>query len=536
MKRVAIAIASGALLIALGRLAAGSGLDEWAGARMRALVAAIALAWLLFVRARRLESRPISTATSHGVLLGIALAAWAAWFDFGAMPATGGVHRHDVFHYYVGAKYHRELGYSRLYACTAVAEAENGREAEVRDRKMRDLTTLRIVPAADALADPSACRARFTDDRWRAFRDDVRNFQSAMPDAKWRETQTDHGFNPSPAWTATTGMLARVVPSTDAGLRLLASLDVVLLFGAMVALYLAFGVRVAAIALILWGTQEPAKFLWIAFAMARTDWLFLVIASLALLRKGRPTLAGAALGWAAAMRVFPAIGLAGVLLAGAASPALRARFAASKRRYTAGFVATIALLLALGGAAAGASSWGEWASHIRRHTAGASSNDVGLGVIVAFSPSHRVEAVQSRMPDAPSEIWQARWSAEVRAARDARKIPLRALQIGLGALFVVALARARRPWLGLALAVLAAPLATDLSGYYLMLFLVAAALVPARSRLARWLFGFAASVQVLMVMPAIGWFVDDRHFALSIAYVGAAIAMAVLFAKRRRAS
>lgn len=535
-KRLLVALVAGLALAGLGRLAAGGGLDEWAGARMRALIAALALAWVLFVRARRRAGRPLAPTAAHGVLGAIAIAAWAAWFDFGAMPPTGGVHRHDVFHYYVGAKYHRELGYALLYRCTAVAEAEDGREAEVRQRQMRDLVTLRIVLAAEALADPAACRARFSDERWRAFREDVSRFRAGLPEAKWRETQTDHGYNPSPAWTVTTGALARVAPSTDTGLRALALLDVLLLLGAVAALHRAFGLRVAALALILWGTQEPAKFTWIAFAMGRTDWLFLLVASLSLLRLRRPALAGAALGCAAMMRVFPAIGLLGVVLAGVASPAIRARFAPARRRFVAGFLAAAVALVALGGAVAGPSSWMEWAHHLRRHTAGASSNDVGLGVIVAFDRSHRLEAVQERMPSAAPEVWQAQWSQGVRDAHAARRLPTWGMRLGFVALLLVALARVRRPWMGLALAVLAAPVLSDFSGYYLMLFIVAAVLVPGRPSLLRGLLAFAAGVEVLMVMPAIGWFVDDRHFVLSLAYVGAAAAISLAFARRRRST
>jgi hypothetical protein len=54
-----------------------------------------------------------------------------------------------------------------------------------------------------------------------------------------------------------------------------------------------------------------------------------------------------------------------------------------------------------------------------------------------------------------------------------------------------------------------------------------------RSSFERWLLGFAAIVQVLMVMPAVAWFMDDRHLALSIAYIGAAAAITVTLARRR---
>ena len=212
---------------------------------------------------------------------------------------------------------------------------------------------------------------------------------------------------------------------------------------------------------------------------------------------------------------------------------MRARFAGQRRRFAAGFAGAIVAAVALGAAVAGPSSWSDWAGHIRRHVAAPSSNDVGLGVVVSFDPDHRVERVQERMPGTRAPTWTRRWSEETREAREDRRLPLRALQLAYGALLLLALARARRPWIGFVLAVLAAPAATVMSGYYLVFFIVAATLVAARPWLTRGLLAFAGGVQVLMVMPAVAWFVDDRHFALSIAYVGAAAVITAAIARRR---
>ncbi|MBK6533409.1 MAG: DUF2029 domain-containing protein [Deltaproteobacteria bacterium] len=402
MRRAAIALGLGALGIALGWWICLGGLDEWGGARARALVALAALGWAVYLRARRREGRPVSVPVAHGVAGAVALCAAASWFNFGAVIATGGVHRHDVFHYYVGSKYHRELGYGLIYRCAALAEAETGGEALVRQRMFRDLVTDRLVPASVALDDPSVCRSRFSPERWRSFREDVRNLRTGLNEPAWRQSQIDHGYNPTPAWTVTSGALSRVVPSTELGLRFLASLDLALIALCVAALAASFGWRVAALALVLWGTQEPGRFTWVAFSMLRFDWFFLLILSLVALRRGRPGLAGAALGWAAAMRGFPALGLVGVLLSGVASPALRARYAVDRRRFAAGFLLTAAALVALGAAVVGPSSWTEWTQHIRRHAAVASSNKAGLGTLVSFDPEHRVERVQARLPGAPT--------------------------------------------------------------------------------------------------------------------------------------
>lgn len=533
MRRGAWALLLGALGVALGWALCRHGLDEWGGARARAIVALAGLAWACWLRGRRREGRPVALPLAHGVAGAIALCAAAAWLNFGSIGRTGGVHRHDVFHYYLGSKYHRELGYGLIYRCTAIAEAEDGHADRVRQRLFRDLATDHLVPASEALADPSVCHGRFSPARWRAFREDVHNIRAGIPEGAWRQAQVDHGYNPTPAWSVTSGALSRVVPSTDLGLRFLASLDFVLIAAAIALLFWAYGWRVAALALVLWGTQEPGKFTWVAFSMLRFDWLLLLVASLALLRRGRPALAGAALGWSAAMRGFPLLGLVGVLLAGVADPAMRARFLVAKRRFALAFGTTAVLLVALSAAVTGASSWREWAGHIGRHAAVAASNKAGLGVLVSFDPEHRSERVQARLPGVAQDVWMQRWSDEVRATRDARKPLLRVLQLAFGALLLVALGRARRPWIGLTLAIIAAPIATDLSGYYLMYFLIAAVLASATAALERHLLAFAAGVQVLMVMPAVGWFYDDRYLAVSLTYVASAVALTAHFALRR---
>jgi hypothetical protein len=501
---------------------------------MRFLIAALGLGWVLWVAARRRAGRPLSQAISHGVLGGIALAAWASWFDFGLVQDIGGVHRHDVFHYYVGAKYHRELGYELLYRCAAVAEAEDGRLAEVRQRSLRDLRTLRVVPAEQALSEPEVCHARFSPERWSSFRQDVHNFRSAMPEQGWRASQTDHGYNPSPAWSASSGMLARVFPSTSIGLRLLASVDIVLVGAAVAALYAAFGFRVAAIALILWGTQEPAKMSWIGFSMLRVDWCFALAASVALLRRNRPALAGGALGWAIATRVFPAIGLAGVVLAGLAWPSLRKRFMRVRLRFAAGCIAMVACMVALGAIAAGPSSWTDWAGRMRQYVAYVATNDIGLDVVLGYDPAHRVESIQARDPTAPEEQWKAQLGDELVQLRSDRRLPILLVRLAFGVLLVLALARTRRPWLGLVLALLAAPMVSTLPNYYLAFFMLAAVLIAARAAIERWLLAFAAGLQLLMVMPAVAYYSDDRHLALSIGYLGIALALLVTVGLRPR--
>jgi hypothetical protein len=103
------------------------------------------------LRARRLGVAPRErTARRIGIFLtGIA---FLCYFDFfnPNVRYKEYIHRHEFFHYYMGSKYARGLGYTRLYECTAVAEIELGRRDDVAGRELRDLHDSLIKPVTDS--------------------------------------------------------------------------------------------------------------------------------------------------------------------------------------------------------------------------------------------------------------------------------------------------------------------------------------------------------------------------------------------------
>ena len=108
------------------------------------------------------------------VLAGLAGLSLMNFFNF--IPFTSPPHHHDMFHYYIGSKYFREIGYTRLYACVVRAEAESD-DLSVRrqayERNIRDLKTNNVVPARLYFFDDTFCKARFSAPRWNDFKDDV---------------------------------------------------------------------------------------------------------------------------------------------------------------------------------------------------------------------------------------------------------------------------------------------------------------------------------------------------------------------------
>src|SRR5262249_15214633 len=219
------------------------------------LAVALALSW--FERApglRRRLPRPVA----------MALATALAALSLGVYVAFGEVqfpyHRWDQFHYYIGAKYLPELDYTRIYQCTAVAEAERFGRSTVARRTIRDLSTEALVPASTALADPDACKRHFSPERWSAFVDDVAWFRGASPSRDyWMGMQGDHGYNGAPTWSIAGGALASLAPASARTQTALALIDPLLL-GLMFGLIgWAFGAHAVWLALIVWGCQFPAK-------------------------------------------------------------------------------------------------------------------------------------------------------------------------------------------------------------------------------------------------------------------------------------
>jgi hypothetical protein len=275
-----------------------------------ALVAATA--WLLRSgvgrkpgqRLSRRANRLASTALAVCAVLSV-----VAYFQFGRLPA-GLVHRWEMFHYYVGSKYHAELGYERLYRCSAVADAEDGVRASDK-RVIRDLETDDVVRVAEVVAQPQQCKAHFAPDRWSAFKNDVRFFRRGLGRKAWESAQLDHGYNPPPLWTATWGKLAALVPATPRHLQLLAAIDLGLMLGTALALGLSFGFGTAALSVVFWGTQAASEIGWTGGGLGRQDWLFLCVAGLSLAHRRKFGWAGAALTLAGLLRLFPLLLLLG---------------------------------------------------------------------------------------------------------------------------------------------------------------------------------------------------------------------------------
>jgi hypothetical protein len=404
-----------------------------------------------------------------GLLLALGALGGLGWWNFGALSYEAGFgHPLDTYHYYVGAKYFDELGYTRLYACTTVADAESGLREQALERSIRNLETYERESARLILAAPERCKRHFTPERWDDFKADIAWFRARIPEPLWRGGLADHGYNPSPAWGGIANALIRDGPIGEAHLLSLLLLDPVLLVIAWAVCWRAFGWRATCVALVFWGTNLPGEYLWTGGAFLRQLWLAAMLIGLACLHVRRMGAAGFFLTLSALVRIFPAmtivaIGIAAVL---AMWRERRLTVAPDHRRFAAGCALAAAILLPLSFAnAGGPRAWLDFAENIGFHSGTPFVTNVGAKAILAFDSDTRYEAIE-HSSQRPNRSWvKAR-----KQTLESRRLLFAALVVAYLALLARAVDR-REDWVAAALGVGAVTVLATMSNYYFAVLL-----------------------------------------------------------------
>jgi len=331
---------------------------------------ALALPWIERQNRPRLH-RLHTLALALVVLLGFGLYTNANWQNRRYFNA------YEFFHYHVGSKYFAELGYTRLYDAAVLVDRETGYQPRTRD--LSNLSAHEGGPQfkrrGQVFAEEEAVRAPFDAARWSEFVRDVSFFRDELGPAMWEELLRDKGYNPTPVWTWVGRRLSEAFPPTSrAALAPLVALDVLLLFATLAAIAWAFGARAALFAAGFYFTHYCTSHSHFRAAFLRLDWLFALVTSMCLLRRGRPALAGGLLAWSTLLRVFPAafaLGPLAVLLAGRGSER-----SAAARMVGAG-LATGLVLLGLSLLDQGGGAWREFGAKIAEHDQRPASDTIG---------------------------------------------------------------------------------------------------------------------------------------------------------------
>jgi hypothetical protein len=240
-------------------------------------------------------------ATLAGAVL--ALTVFTAWAGFGISNSKlRYVHTWEQFHFFMGAKYQNEIGSFNIYKATLLADRESthmlGNIATV-----RDLTNFEEIPVAQALQNEAEVKARFTPERWAAFKDDWIKMSQQWP-MDWGRAVMDHGNSNSPAWVLVAAPLTYLFPISPANTAILGFLDLALLFALFMAIWQVFGHRVASISLVVTCAQ-PFVFDYLVGSFLRWDWLFCLGIAACFLHKEKYKWAGGFFGFAVATKLFP---------------------------------------------------------------------------------------------------------------------------------------------------------------------------------------------------------------------------------------
>ncbi len=413
-----------------------------------------------------------------GLLAAAGLAAALCWWDLGRfhfgrdLPNPRGVNFTDSFHYYMGPKYFRELGYTGLYECSATAEVELGSGAEVARRSYRDLATNEYLTGRSLLRDPERCKRRFEPKRWQTFVHDVDFFRRRLPG--WKTTMQDWGYNATPVWNLAGSLLTGDAPVSERRLGLLTLLDVPCLLAMWACVAWAFGWRTLCVGLVFWGTNQWSDYNWTGGSILRQQWLVASVIGLCLLQKQKLVAAGATITYAALLSIFPGFLAVGVGLKAIADGWQKRRFALSRehQRLLLGALLALAVLVPPSAyVAGGLDAWLAFVANSRADSQPA-PNDMGLPTLLSYDD----DTLRLRMLGADAEPVRS-WS-EARQQTLAERRPWQVALLGGLLVLVTAAARRQPDWVVAILGLGFVVFGFQLSNYYYVLLLPFALLWP----------------------------------------------------------
>ncbi|MBI5533697.1 MAG: hypothetical protein HY898_13335 [Deltaproteobacteria bacterium] len=476
--------------------------------------AAVGIAACLLIYYEAQAEKPIPTRVKQIVGAVLAVAAIACFFQFFHLSYKGYYHRWELFHYYMGSKYAKELSYERIYVCAAIADAETGNLKVVKHRKLRDLRVNTLVPSSEYLAHPEQCKDHFTPEKWESFKSDLIWFRNAAGNGSWwNDMQKDHGYNPPPVWTIAGHYFSLIQPANDGFFKQLAAIDVTLTALMFIAIGWAFGWRILLVGVIFWGIQEPAPFYWTGGAFLRQDWFFLAVLAACLARKKWLFWAGFCLMYAGLLRVFPLVlwGGPGVVVLAAIwryftrrgetadprtikalpysdasanpdadKPSLRELWDKVWMRHArliAGGVVALAILFPWSlHVADGMTAWKEFTHHISVHNNTPLTNHMGLKTVIATSPSGRMKYSRDNRLLDPFE----RWKEDRRVRFHKYQFVYWGVIAAFAGMLALACWRIRSIWVAMALSLILVVSLVEATCYYYSIWILAALLTRLR--------------------------------------------------------
>ena len=250
-----------------------------------------------------------------------------AFFRFGNAHLY---HVHELFHYVIGGKYFKYLGYRRIYAATALAlEEQNLISRKITIRDLDDKKSFLKYNSWRQLG--MEAKLSMGAEIWTDFKQDIAFFNEIITkrhgDRRYSRTDwdtifTDHGFNPSPVWLVYASPLLHLFPLNSIFPYLI--LPDIALIAASLLLILSITpqpYRLPLLALfwitldIFWGSKLHI-YNWTGGSYLRYSWFFLLSSGLTQFYRNKFVSSGVLMTLAGLERVFPLafLGTAGLVL------------------------------------------------------------------------------------------------------------------------------------------------------------------------------------------------------------------------------
>jgi hypothetical protein len=479
------------------------------------------------------EGRPLERQLLRDRLLVVlGLLGFLGYFNFGRLHFGNFVHVWDTYHYVMGAKYFPETGYDKMYDCAAIANAENGRRDEVVRQTITDLRTNIIVKTDEVLAHPERCKDNFSAKRWLEYRQDIAAFRGMVGEPRWRDIHLDHGYNATPVWTLLGYALTNNSgPVTMEQLKQLNLIDPVYLMLALVMIWWAFGPRSFAIAAIVLGCHFPNRYYWTGGAFLRHDWIFYFVASICLLKKNRPGLAGAAFAYTTLLRLFPGVAAAGVAVAAFEYYRQNKKFDPLFIRYvTGGVIASVLLVGASFNAFGGPSTWERFAQNTIKHANTPLTNHMGLRTVLSWRPD---SIGQKTVRPGGIDSWYLWKSSRLANWQQAKPLMWLAFLAGLVAVWLALKNSGTDLWMGAALGVGFIVIGAELTNYYYCFLMGIAVLHEKRREVGAMLVALCAVSHYLNwgINNWMSHWLDEQYVTMSLAALFAVAGIWWVFTK-----
>jgi hypothetical protein len=270
--------------------------------------AVVVVGLILVLLARRLGQLPIARVLKPAMKVGAVILVVGACLMY-FYTARGLTRRHylnfhDMFHYFLGCKYHEETGYYEFYRCLLKADAESEHPHWRPKDRARDLNTYAFTNVRESIENAN-CDG-FTADRWNELKHDVDLFKRYSH----RKVVTDHGYNGTPFSARVAGSLANLFTVEYESLPTAVFFDVMGLCLLFAVLSWGFGWRIAFLCALFHAVNFSDFYFHVSFF--RYWWLVTLGISLAFLYKNRYGPAAVFMTASAMLNVFPLMFFGGI--------------------------------------------------------------------------------------------------------------------------------------------------------------------------------------------------------------------------------